>query len=91
MNEENVVVEQPVVESGRSLQTFNKKEQWMYLLGVAGQNVIYNIIGSALAYYLQFTLLIPAMAVSTIMAIARVWDAFNDPMMGTIITTMTTV
>lgn len=85
MNEENVVVEQPVVESGRSLQTFNKKEQWMYLLGVAGQNVIYNIIGSALAYYLQFTLLIPAMAVSTIMAIARVWDAFNDPMMGTIV------
>ena len=81
MDVENVAVEQ----SARPLQTFGKKEQSMYLLGVAGQNIIYNIIGSALAYYLQFTLLIPAMAVSTIMAIARVWDAFNDPMMGTIV------
>lgn len=80
---ENVVVETTV--EPRQLKTFTKKEQWMYLLGVGGQNIIYNIIGSALAYYLQFTLLIPAIAVSTIMAIARVWDAFNDPMMGTIV------
>lgn len=80
---ENVVVETAV--EPRQLKTFTKKEQWMYLLGVGGQNIIYNIIGSALAYYLQFTLLIPAIAVSTIMAIARVWDAFNDPMMGTIV------
>ncbi len=69
----------------RALKTFNKKEQSMYLIGMAGQNIIYNIIGAALAYYLQFTLLIPAIAVSTIMAIARVWDAINDPMMGTIV------
>ncbi len=80
---ENVVVETTI--EPRQLKTFTKKEQWMYLLGVGGQNIIYNIIGSALAYYLQFTLLIPAIAVSTIMAIARVWDAFNDPMMGTIV------
>ncbi|HZK39792.1 MAG TPA: MFS transporter, partial [Clostridia bacterium] len=47
--------------------------------------IIYNIIGAALAYYLQFTILIPALVVSVIMAVARVWDAFNDPMMGTIV------
>ncbi len=71
--------------STRELKTYTKKEQSMYLLGMAGQNILYNIIGAALSYYLQFTLLIPAMIVSTLMAIARVWDAINDPMMGTIV------
>ncbi|NCA68477.1 MAG: hypothetical protein EOM87_10525, partial [Clostridia bacterium] len=50
-----------------------------------GQNIIYNIIGAGLAYYLQFTMLIPAIAVGIIMTSARVWDAFNDFMMGTIV------
>lgn len=68
-----------------NLKTYTGMEKTMYLVGMAGQNVIYSIIGAALAYYLQFTLLIPAFVVSTIMAVARVWDAFNDPMMGTIV------
>ena len=74
-----------VPEAGRKLNTYTPKERNMYLLGMVGQNIIYNIVGSALAYYLQFTLLIPAMAVTVIMAVARVWDAMNDPMMGTIV------
>lgn len=69
----------------RALRTYTGKERTMYLIGLAGQNILYNIIGAALAYYLQFTILIPAIAVSVIMAVARVWDAFNDPMMGTIV------
>ena len=71
---------------GRALKTYTKKESAMYYVGLAGQNVFYNIIGTALTYYLQFTILIPAFTVSVIMAIARVWDAVNDPMMGTIVT-----
>ncbi len=67
------------------LNTYTPKERNAYLIGLAGQNIIYNIIGAGLAYYLQFTILIPAATVSIIMAIARVWDAFNDPMMGTIV------
>lgn len=67
------------------LKTYTKKESVAYLTGMAGQNLIYNIIGAALAYYLQFTILIPAIAVTLIMALARVWDAFNDPIMGTIV------
>jgi Na+/melibiose symporter-like transporter len=67
------------------LKTYTGKEKAMYLIGMGGQNVIYSIIGAALGYYLQFSLLIPAFVVSAIMAIARVWDAFNDPMMGTIV------
>ena len=71
--------------SAPQVRTYTPKERNFYLCGLVGQNIIYNIIGSALAYYFQFTLLIPAVAVSTIMAIARVWDAINDPIMGTIV------
>ncbi|MFW5779937.1 MAG: MFS transporter [Bacillota bacterium] len=71
--------------SSRKLNTYTPKEKYAYLTSLAGQNVIYNIIGASLAYYLQFTILIPAMAVSLIMSLSRVWDAFNDPIMGTIV------
>ena len=63
---------------GRALKTYTKKESAMYYVGLAGQNVFYNIIGTALTYYLQFTILIPA-------PLARLWDGVNDPMMGTIV------
>jgi len=70
---------------GKQLKTYTAKERNMYLLGMAGQNIIYNIIGASLAYYLQFTILIPAIAVGTMMAVARIWDAFMDPIMGSIV------
>jgi len=56
----------------------------MYLLGMTGQNILATIIG-LVAYYLQFTILIPAIIVSTIVAAAKIWNAFNDPIMGTIV------
>jgi len=68
-----------------ALKTYSTKERNYYLLGLMGQNMIYNIIGACLMYYLQFTLLIPAMTVSVIFTVARVWDAFNDPIMGTFV------
>jgi len=73
------------MKSAPVLKTYTKKERNLYLTGLAGQNIIYNIIGGTLSYYLQFTILIPAMAVSYIMAFARVWDAVNDPVMGTLV------
>lgn len=67
------------------LKTYTKKEAGAYLVSLAGQNILYNIIGAALGYFLQFTILVPAMTVSVIMMIARAWDAFNDPIMGTLV------
>lgn len=69
----------------RILRTYTSKEKNIYLTSLAGQNIVYNIIGACLAYYLQFTILIPALTVSLIMTFARVWDAFNDPIMGTLV------
>ena len=65
--------------------TYTRKELTGYLTGLAGQNIIYNIIGTGLAFYFQSVIFIPAMAYSLIFALARVWDAINDPMMGTIV------
>lgn len=47
--------------------------------------MIYNIISSGLMYYFQSIIFLPVMVCSIIVAIARVWDAVNDPMMGTIV------
>lgn len=67
------------------IRTYTKKERNMYLIGLAGQNVIYNIIGAGLQYYFESVIFMPAMAIGMIMTFARVWDAFNDPMMGTLV------
>lgn len=69
----------------QTLRTYTKKERNMYLTGLFGQNMVYNIVNGAFSYFAQFTLAIPAVVVSAILAIARIWDAFNDPMMGTIV------
>lgn len=70
--------------SKRGLNTYTKKERNLYLIGLAGQNIIYNVIGTGLQYYFESVIFMPALAIGAIMTTARVWDAFNDPMMGTI-------
>lgn len=62
-----------------NVRTYTSKERNMYLLGLAGQNMIYNIIGTGLYFYFQSVIFVPAMAISIFMAVARVWDAINDP------------
>lgn len=66
-------------------KTYTKKEAAGFLTGMFGQNLIYNIIATGLYFYFQNVICLPAMALGWIMAIARIWDAINDPMMGTIV------
>ncbi len=68
-----------------SAKTYTKKEAAMYLTGMCGQNMIYNVIATGLYFYLQNVICLPAVALGWIFAIARVWDAVNDPMMGAIV------
>lgn len=72
-------------EKGELVKTYTGKELTGYLVGLIGQNIIYNIVATCLMYYFQSVIFLPAMAYSTIVAIARVWDAINDPMMGSIV------
>lgn len=72
--------------SNTNLKTYTKKERNMYLTGLMGQNVLYNVTNVLLvSYFLQNVLYIPAIIVSVIIAVARVWDAFNDPIMGSLV------
>lgn len=70
---------------GSNKKTYTKKEAAGYLTGMFGQNLIYNIVATGLYFYFQNVICLNAMALSTIFAVARVWDAVNDPMMGTIV------
>lgn len=70
---------------GERIRTYSGKELRGYLVGMFGQNLIYNIIATGLYFYFQNVICLPAMALGWIMAVARVWDAINDPMMGTIV------
>ncbi len=68
------------------LKTYTGKERNMFLTGLLGQNILYNVTNVLLvSYFLQNVLYIPAIIVSAIIAIARIWDAFNDPIMGSIV------
>ena len=68
-----------------SAKTYTKKEAAGFLTGMFGQNLIYNVVATGLYFYFQNVICLPAMALGWIMASARVWDAINDPMMGTIV------
>jgi Na+/melibiose symporter-like transporter len=66
-------------------RTYTGKELVGYLVGMFGQNLIYNIVATGLYFYFQNVICLPAMALGWIMTIARIWDAINDLMMGTIV------
>ena len=67
-------------------KTYGRGELIGYLTGMFGQNLIYQVIAAGLvSVYLGTVLYIPAIAVSIIIFVARIWDALNDPMMGTIV------
>ncbi len=65
--------------------TYTRGERNGFLIGMFGQNMIYNIVATGTYFYFQNVIALPAMALGWIFALARVWDAINDPMMGTIV------
>lgn len=59
-------------------------ERYSYSAYFAGQNIVYNLIQLYLAVYaISYLRLDPAL-VTVLILIVRVWDAFNDPLIGTI-------
>ena len=56
-----------------------------YALGAVGKDMVYMLSASYVLYYFQDLLGVSAAAMGTILLIARVFDAFNDPIMGVIV------
>ena len=61
------------------------KEKVAYGLGAVGKDMVYMLSASYVLYYYQDILGVSAIAMGIILMIARVFDAFNDPIMGVIV------
>ncbi len=63
-----------------------EKEKRSYLIGLSGQNVLYSLIGgSFFTYFLTDIALFPALVVSVMLIIMKVWDGINDPIVGSFV------
>ncbi|MCD7868476.1 MAG: glycoside-pentoside-hexuronide (GPH):cation symporter [Clostridiales bacterium] len=58
------------------------KEKASYGLGAVGKDMVYMLSASYVLYYYQDICGVNAIAMGTILMAARVFDAFNDPIMG---------
>ena len=67
----------------------NKKLSFMekltYGLGAVGKDMVYMLSASYILYYYQDIMGVSAWAMGIILLIARVFDAFNDPVMGILV------
>ncbi len=61
------------------------KELTQFAVGVMGQNFTYNLISGWFMYFCTDVLHIEAWAIGLFLGLARVWDAINDPIVGTIV------
>ena len=75
----HVDVEDPIIK---------KRNLWFYPLGTVGRDMIYNMFTSFIFLYVLYTKELTdgqVVAITMIMVAARIFDAFNDPIMGNII------
>lgn len=66
-------------------QRLSGKSKLSYALGAVGKDMVYMLSASYVLYYYQDLLKVNAIAMGVILLIARVFDAFNDPIMGAIV------
>lgn len=64
----------------------SKKELVNFLAGLSGQNLVYSLIGgSFFTYFMTDIALFPALTVSVLLIVMKVWDGINDPIVGSFI------
>ena len=63
----------------------NKKEMASKGIGAVGIDMVYMISASYILYYNKDILVVRAIAMGIILLAARVFDAFNDPIMGVVV------
>jgi melibiose permease len=61
------------------------KEKFSYGLGAVSKDMVYMLSATYVLYYFQDLLGVNAIAMGIILLVARVFDAFNDPIMGVIV------
>lgn len=66
-------------------QKLTGKAKLSYALGAVGKDMVYMLSASYILYYFQDVMGVSAIAMGTILLVARVFDAFNDPIMGVVV------
>ncbi len=61
------------------------REKTAYGLGAVGKDMVYMLSASYVLYYYQDILGVSAIAMGIILLAARIFDAFNDPIMGVLV------
>ncbi|MCR5283891.1 MAG: glycoside-pentoside-hexuronide (GPH):cation symporter [Lachnospiraceae bacterium] len=61
------------------------REKISYGLGAVGKDMVYMLSASYVLYYFQDVLGVSAVAMGMILLGARIFDAFNDPIMGIVV------
>ena len=65
------------------MEYIGKKEKISYYAGLTGQNMVYALIGgSFFNYFMTDIALFPALTVSVLLIIMKIWDGVNDPLVG---------
>lgn len=78
------IANKEVLESSK-VKPFGMQDKIGYMMGDIGNCLLFNFIGSYLLVFYTDVFGISAAAVGTLMAVSRIWDAINDPMMGVIV------
>ncbi len=60
-------------------------EKFAYGIGAVGKDMVYMLSASYILYYYQDIMGVKAWIMGVILLIARVFDAFNDPIMGVLV------
>ncbi len=67
------------------MQTTSKRNQWFFGLGTIGRDMLYSMVSMYLIYYLTDILELSTSSlwwITGILLFARIYDAFDDPIMG---------
>ena len=66
-------------------KNLSTREKAAYGLGAVGKDMVYMLSASYVLYYFQDIMKVDAFAMGVILLVARVFDAFNDPLMGVVV------
>jgi melibiose permease len=61
------------------------KNKFGFALGAVGKDIVYMLVSSYLLYYYNAVLGVSSAFIGSVLMLARVFDALNDPIMGIIV------
>ncbi|MGL5382522.1 MAG: MFS transporter [Culicoidibacterales bacterium] len=81
----NNTAAQAGLQTGEQVKPFGMSDRIGYMLGDLGNDLFFGLVSGYLMLFYTDILGIGAGAIGTLLIVARIWDAVNDPMIGTFI------